>query len=137
MRTPLIALLTLAVALAGCTGGTDDGGPDGTTTSSTSGTSTTSSPSPSPTGGGATTHDVDIEGNAFDPATLTIQVGDTVRWTNQDGIAHTATSDDGTTFDTGSLSTDESESWTATQEGTFSYHCSFHGLMTGTITVEA
>ena len=30
-------------------------------------------------------------GFAFDPATVTIQVGDSVTWTNEDSVAHTAT----------------------------------------------
>lgn len=37
--------------------------------------------------------DVSIFNSAFDPANLTINAGDTVRWTNNDGRIHTSTSD--------------------------------------------
>jgi plastocyanin len=38
-------------------------------------------------------HNVSMTGSAFVPATLTVEVGDTVKWTNNDPAAHTATSD--------------------------------------------
>src|SRR5262245_54769364 len=78
---------------------------------------------------------VSIEGFAFDPAGLTVDVGDTVTWTNGDDIAHTATADGGS-FDTGTLANGESGSATFNTAGTFPYHCSIHAQMTGTITVE-
>src|SRR4051794_23986778 len=36
---------------------------------------------------------VSIAGFAFNPSDLTINVGDTVTWTNNDGVIHTTTSD--------------------------------------------
>jgi plastocyanin len=77
---------------------------------------------------------VTIANFAFDPATLTIEVGTTVTWTNQDSAAHTATGD---TFDTGELAQGESGSVTFDTEGTFDYICSIHPNMTGTIVVTA
>ncbi len=42
-----------------------------------------------------------LGGNSFDPATIAIKVGNTITWINDDDNSfHTATSDDGTTFDT-------------------------------------
>ena len=40
----------------------------------------------------ATVVDVSISGFAFNPSNVTVSVGDTVRWTNRDAVAHTSTS---------------------------------------------
>ena len=42
----------------------------------------------------AATHMVKIRGNRFKPSKITIKAGDTVTWTNDDGIDHTATARD-------------------------------------------
>jgi plastocyanin len=76
-----------------------------------------------------------IEGFAFGPADITIPVGTTVTWTNNDGAPHTATADDGS-FDSGNLSTGDSFSFTFDTPGTYTYHCNVHPNMTATITVE-
>jgi plastocyanin len=82
--------------------------------------------------------EVDIEGNAFSPATVTVQVGDTVRWTNNDGVPHTSTStgngDD--EWDSGNLSNGESYERVFETPGEFDYTCTVHPMMTGTVTVE-
>jgi plastocyanin len=79
---------------------------------------------------------VTIAGFAFDPATVTIQVGDSVTWTNDDSAPHTATAEDGS-FDTGQLATGDSETVTFDTAGTFDYICSIHPQMTGSVVVEA
>jgi len=79
---------------------------------------------------------VTIAGFAFDPATVTIQVGDSVTWTNEDSAPHTATAGDGS-FDTGQLATGDSETVTFDTAGTFAYICSIHPQMTGSVVVEA
>jgi len=85
----------------------------------------------------ATTHEVMIVDFAFDPASLTIQVGDTVRWTNMGGRDHTATSTSGpASFSSPALASGETFEFTFTAVGAYAYHCSFHPEMTGAITVE-
>jgi plastocyanin len=79
---------------------------------------------------------VTIANFAFDPATVTIEVGDSVTWTNQDSEAHTATAGDGS-FDTGQLGNGESATVTFDTAGTFAYLCSIHPQMTGSVVVEA
>jgi plastocyanin len=79
---------------------------------------------------------VTIAGLAFNPATVTIQVGDSVTWTNQDSTAHTATAGDGS-FDTGQLANGDSDSVTFDTAGTFAYICSIHPQMSGSVVVEA
>ncbi len=80
-------------------------------------------------------HFIDISGMAFSPNTLTISVGDTVTWTNQDGAPHSATGDNGE-FDSGTLNNGQNFSFTFTAAGTYTYHCSVHNGMTATIIVE-
>lgn len=78
---------------------------------------------------------VTIQNFAFSPATLTVKVGDKVTWTNQDSAGHSATADDGS-FDTGVLAQGKSGSITFSKVGTFTYHCSVHPMMKGTIIVQ-
>jgi plastocyanin len=79
---------------------------------------------------------VTIAGFAFDPATVTIQDGDSVTWTNQDSVAHTATAGHGS-FDTGPIANGASDTVTFDTAGTFAYICSIHPQMTGSVVVEA
>ena len=78
---------------------------------------------------------VTITGFAFSPPSVTVNEGDTVTWTNEDGMAHTATGDGGA-FDTGTLADGASATVTFDTAGTFAYLCSIHPTMTGTVVVE-
>jgi plastocyanin len=78
---------------------------------------------------------VGIADFAFAPDAVTVDVGDTVTWTNQDGVPHTATADGGA-FDTGSLGQGQSGEATFDTPGTFTYHCAVHPTMTGTVVVQ-
>jgi len=84
--------------------------------------------------GNAAKSDITIQNFAFDPAALTVKVGTTVTWTNQDSVQHSATSDNGI-FDSGLLSKGQSFSYTFSQAGEYTYHCSIHPKMVGSITV--
>jgi plastocyanin len=77
---------------------------------------------------------VNIKDFTFDPAVVSIQVGTTVQWTNNDSMTHTVTSDAGL-FDSGNLSTDDTFSFTFDEPGTFTYSCTIHPSMTGTVEV--
>lgn len=83
----------------------------------------------------ATTHDVSIVNFAFSPATVTIAVGDTVRWTEKDGAFHSSTSDTGL-WNSGSLPMDGTFSFTFLTAGEYPYHCAPHPSMTGTVVVQ-
>ncbi len=78
---------------------------------------------------------VAISGYAFSPASLTVPKGTTVTWQNDDGVAHTATSNSGA-WDTGAIASGGSAMITFTSSGTFAYHCTYHSMMTGTIVVQ-
>jgi plastocyanin len=88
-----------------------------------------------PLGAAAADQAVSMSGLAFHPATVTVNVGDTVTWTNNDGVAHTATADGGS-FDTGTIGNGSSASVTFNTAGTFAYHCSVHPTMQGSVVVE-
>lgn len=77
---------------------------------------------------------VAIKNFAFNPSPLTIKVGTTVTWTNQDAFTHTATADDGS-FNTGLIPPHQSHSVTFSTPGTFTYHCMIHPFMHGMVTV--
>ena len=79
---------------------------------------------------------VNITGFAFQPGTLTITVGQTVTWTNNDPMAHTVTSNTAV-WNSGTINPGGTFSFTFTSTGTYAYHCAFHGSMTGTIIVNA
>jgi plastocyanin len=79
---------------------------------------------------------VTMESLQFQPATVTVEVGDTVTWSNADAVPHTATADDGS-FDTGTISGGASASHAFTTAGTFAYHCEVHPTMTGNVVVQA
>ncbi|MEO7802328.1 MAG: cupredoxin domain-containing protein [Ginsengibacter sp.] len=87
---------------------------------------------PPPTG--TTGKSVNIQGFAFAPGTLTVAKGTIVTFTNSDNASHTATADDGA-FDTGTIAAGGNAKITFNTAGTFAYHCTFHGGMTGTIVV--
>lgn len=76
-----------------------------------------------------------IKNFKYNGADITIAVGDTVVWTNQDGARHTATARDGS-FDTGSLKKGKSGEITFSTAGTFEYFCKFHRKMEGRVVVK-
>ena len=78
---------------------------------------------------------VRIEEFHFNPGTLTIPVGTTVTWTNNDGTLHTVTSAT-KVFTSDGLDEGGAFSYTFTSPGTYSYYCKLHPHMTGTIVVK-
>ncbi len=99
-----------------------------------------------PLSGFAATTNVNIVDFGFQPADVTIKVGDSVKWTNTGSFTHTSTS--GTTtggarhpdglWDSGSIPPGQTFSHTFTKAGAFPYYCTPHfTVMTGTVTVQA
>jgi plastocyanin len=78
---------------------------------------------------------INIINFTFTPVTLTVSVGTTVTWTNNDSTTHRPVSDTGV-FDGGNLATNATFSFTFNTAGTFPYHCSIHPSMTGTVIVK-
>lgn len=84
------------------------------------------------------TTEVTIKDFVYTPAMIRVKVGDTVTWTNQDSVAHNVVSDDGSPEapDGPLLNKGESYKFKFTKAGTYTYHCSPHPQMTGTVVVE-
>jgi plastocyanin len=72
----------------------------------------------------------------FAPATLTVTKGTRVEWSNASDAPHTVTSDSGTTLASSIISPSGGTfDFTFTQPGTYTYHCTVHPYMKGTIVV--
>jgi amicyanin len=84
------------------------------------------------------TSDVTIKNSAYSPAKITVKVGSKVTWTNQDSMQHNVAPDEdyGDEF-RGSelLNRGETYSFTFNQPGTYTYHCTPHPFMHGTVVV--
>jgi plastocyanin len=86
----------------------------------------------------ATSHTVTIKQYAYGPGSLTVKQGDTVTWTNQDTAAHDVVVTSGpVSFRSPMLDQGESWSHTFTTPGAYSYICSVHPDMKGTVTAVA
>lgn len=76
--------------------------------------------------------------NTFDPSSITVAAGATVSWSNTTGVTHNVTFDAATgapasiaNFSAGVRSA------TFATAGTYTYHCTIHGLsMSGTVVVQ-
>ena len=77
--------------------------------------------------------DVSMQNLAFNPSQVTVAVGGTVRWTNNDGTQHNAT---GTGISTGNMDPGQVREEVMTAPGTFDYSCTLHAGMTGRVTVQ-
>jgi LPXTG-motif cell wall-anchored protein len=73
---------------------------------------------------------------SFSPATVTVNVGDTVTWTNSGHQPHNVVASNGS-FTTATLQHGQSASHTFTTAGTFAYICAIHPFMHGTVIVKA
>jgi plastocyanin len=79
---------------------------------------------------------VDIRNFAYSPNPVEIAVGDTVTWTNQDEVPHTATGDDRGVLQSGTIAPGASFRQVFPEAGEFAYHCEFHPNMSGTVVVQ-
>ena len=75
---------------------------------------------------------VTMDGNAYHPATVTINAGDTVTWRNDDTAPHDAV---GNGWSTSLLTTGRSDAVTFRRAGRYRYTCSIHPEMRGTVVV--
>lgn len=84
----------------------------------------------------AATTNVSITSTGFIPESITINVGDTVVWTNNDTTDHTAT-DDELTWDTDLIAPSGTGSQIFNTAGTFTYSDTIDPTLTGSIIVQA
>jgi len=120
-------VLVLALFVAGC--GRQAGGT--ATTATNAGTGTAASASTIPAGA----IPVVMKNTAFAPADVTIKVGQTVAWVNQDSMQHDVVANDGS-FRSQLLDTGQVFTFTFSKAGSFPYYCAIHPQMKGTVTVQ-
>jgi plastocyanin len=82
------------------------------------------------------TRTVVIQNFRFKPANITIKRGTKVRWINKDGTQHTATANNGRSFDSGRLGKGQKYSHTFKRAGKKPYHCKIHPHMRGSVVVK-
>lgn len=126
LAKPLIAALAAAVTLASCSASRPAAGDH----SSMPMQSMSVTASRVPVRG----DQVNIDGFAFVPLTLTVTAGTTVTWTNRDEEPHTVAASDGS-FRSPGMGTGATFTHTFTAAGTFDYVCSIHPMMRGTVVV--
>ncbi len=79
---------------------------------------------------------VSIQNFSFKPANITIKSGTRVVWINRDSTQHTATANNGRSFDSGRLGPGQRFSHTFKTVGKKAYHCEIHPSMKGSVTVK-
>jgi plastocyanin len=77
-----------------------------------------------------------LKNDAYSPTTLTVPVGTTVTFVNNDDDAHTVTATNNI-FDSKGLDTHGTWKYRFTKVGTYHYFCELHPFMKGTIVVKA
>ena len=79
-------------------------------------------------------HTIAIRDFQYVPDSVIAQVGDTLVWTNEDIVPHTATAK-GKDLDSRTLEPKQSWRFVAVRPGTYTYVCAFHPTMRGTLVV--
>jgi plastocyanin len=94
---------------------------------------------PSPSGNGTAASIVSgastLTTTAYAPNPVSVPVGGTVTWTNNDSTTHTSTSTTGM-WDSGNIAPGAKFSMTFPTAGSFPYRCSIHPGMVGTVNVQ-
>jgi len=78
---------------------------------------------------------IDIKNFSYSPSTVKIKTGGKVTWLNSDSMRHNAAADDNS-WQVELMNEGESQSIKFDKPGTYTYHCSPHPWMKGTIIVE-
>ncbi len=93
-------------------------------------------PVAAPAASAPATTTVHIKNFMFVPASVTVPVGATVAFVNDDQEPHTVTSND-KSFDSEGLDTHQTFTHTFAKAGTYMYFCEVHPYMHGTVIVKA
>jgi plastocyanin len=131
----LLACLALGLVVAGCGDDDDDsgGGNGGANTEQPADEGGGEDGGGEDGGGGA---EVSLEGIQFNPEEVTVKVGDSVTWTNNDSVGHDVTGDDFRSGDAGGMQNGDTFEQTFDEAGSFDYVCTVHSGTEGTVVVE-
>ena len=97
--------------------------------------STTPSPDAVPTNAAGPSAIVHIKNYTYTPSPVTIKVGQSVAWIDDDQNAHTVTAVDAS-FDSGNIDNGGTYTHTFIKAGTYAYYCTYHTYMKGTVIVK-
>jgi len=138
-RLPTLPAVLLLALLAGCGSSSSSNKTSststGTPTAGGASTSTTPAAAPKPSGAAGKTVVVKMKNIAFAPQTVTVKVGQPVKWVNQDAVVHNVTAQNGASFHSSDFNQGGTYTYTPAQAGTISYVCTIHPNMTATLKV--
>ena len=134
----LLACLALGL-VAGCGDDDDDGGGEAAETTEQP-AETAAEEDTGGSGAAAEEVEVGMEGIKFVPDSVTVKVGGSVKWTNNEDVPHDVTKEDGPGADfssgKGNMKKGDTYERMLTEAGTINYVCTVHPNMKGTVTVE-
>jgi plastocyanin len=126
-RSAALLLALTALVAAGCGGSSKN---DSSSSSSSPASAPTTSTSSG--GGGGKTVVIAMKNIAFKPQTVTVKVGDTVKWENQDSAPHDVV---GGPIKSNTFGNGGSFTYKPTKAGKISYVCTIHPGMAGVLNV--
>jgi plastocyanin len=135
----ILAVLALAgLALAGCGSKSSSSSNSSSTSTPASSTpaATTSTPTSSSSAPAGGTVEIKMQNIQFSPPSVQVKVGQTIKWTNDDSVAHNVTAKAGASFASSNFSQGGTYTFKATKAGTIAYVCTIHPGMAGTIVVQ-
>jgi len=84
----------------------------------------------------AADHTISQKGREFSESKITVKVGDSITFVNDDDITHNVHSAGGADFDLGAQKPGDKTSYTFDKAGTFKIRCAIHPKMKLKVTVE-
>ena len=130
LASTLCALLALGLFAVGCGGG--DNGDSGNDSAKT-----TEQPKSGGSGGAAAkAASVTMKDIQFNPKTVAVPAGGTVKWTNDDTVGHDVTASSFKSGPSGGVMNGATYAHKFAKAGTFKYRCTVHPGMEGTVTVK-
>jgi len=128
--TPLLfAVVALVAAGCGSSNNSSSSSSASSAPATTTGSTSTSGGTAAPSGKTVT---IDMKNIQFSPKTVTVKVGETVKWVNQDSVPHNVT---GGPLHSPTFSKGGTFTYKATKAGKISYVCTIHPGMTATLNV--
>jgi plastocyanin len=137
--TLLSVFIALAMLLSACSvhlGLSKVLGGGGSTTSATKSVKATHTPpAPGSAAAAPAANAVNINNAKYRPKNMSVKVGTTVTWKNDDSVPQSVTSDAPGLFDSGPLQPGATFQYTFAQAGTFPYHSTATSTTFGSVTV--
>src|SRR3954471_6113493 len=131
-KTMILPILAISAIAAGCGGSAYGGGDDAAAPAKAA----KAAEATTATGSAPQGTVVELKDTSFQPGDVKVKAGQTIRFENEDAIAHTVTAVKGAKFDSGTLDGGRTFEFKPAKAGTISYVCEFHPGMPGTIAVD-